>query len=62
MEGKTAPEGYVYPSMEGIKMACVLAIVLTIARFTFERLVLSIKLTTETYLSFIDVNMLGTSG
>ncbi|KAL5247258.1 hypothetical protein ACHWQZ_G019204 [Mnemiopsis leidyi] len=39
MEGQTPPEGYVYPSMEGIKLACVLAVVLTIARFTFERLI-----------------------
>jgi hypothetical protein len=41
MEGRTPPEGYVYPSMEGIKMACILAVVLTIARFIFERFVSS---------------------
>ena len=38
MEGQTPPEGYVYPSIDGIKIACLLAVVLTIARFTFERL------------------------
>ncbi|XP_063693358.1 ceramide synthase 6-like [Bolinopsis microptera] len=39
MEGQTPPEGYVYPSMKEVRIAIVLAVVLTICRFTFERLI-----------------------